>query len=93
MTHAAEGGQIRRMEASGPVRITQKAQCAVGDRADFDMRTNTATLSGNVVARRSHDVVRGDRMVIDLSTGLTRMEGRQVDAMFNVNSKSAPGGC
>ena len=87
----ADGSRIRRMEADGPVRITQKAQCAVGDRGDFDMRTNTATLSGNVVARRGDDVVSGDRMVIDLTTGKSRMEGKQVAAVFN--PKSGTGGC
>ncbi len=43
---APEGGrnqQIRRMEAKGNVIVTQKEQRAVGDRAEFDMRTNTVT--------------------------------------------------
>ena len=45
----AGGQQIRRMEARGSVVVTQKDQRAVGDRAEFDMRTNTVTLIGNVV--------------------------------------------
>ena len=48
--HAGSGQQqIRRMEARGSVVVTQKDQRAIGDRAEFDMRTNTVTLIGNVV--------------------------------------------
>ncbi len=58
----AGGQQIRRMEARGSVVVTQKDQRAVGDRAEFDMRTNTVTLIGNVVITRADNVVRGERM-------------------------------
>src|SRR6202035_685139 len=41
--------QIRRIEATGDVRVTQKDQTAVGDTGTFDMQSNTVTLNGNVV--------------------------------------------
>ena len=90
---APEGGrnqQIRRMEAKGNVIVTQKEQRAVGDRADFDMRTNTVTLIGNVVVTKGDDVLRGQRMVVDLTTGVSRVEsgGGRVEGMFQ--SKSQP---
>ena len=60
---AGQGGQqIRRMEARGSVVVTQKDQRAVGDRAEFDMRTNTVTLIGNVVITSADNVARGERM-------------------------------
>ena len=52
--------QIRRMEARGKVVVTQKDQRAVGDRAEFDMRTNTVTLIGNVDRDNGDNVVRGN---------------------------------
>jgi lipopolysaccharide export system protein LptA len=39
--------QIKRLEAKGGVVITQKDQTATGDSAVFDMKTNTATLTGS----------------------------------------------
>ena len=90
---AAGGGQqqIRRMEARGSVIVTQKDQRAVGDRAEFDMRSNTVTLIGNVVVTNADNVVRGSRMVVDLTTGVARMgetgSGR-VEGIFN--SKAPP---
>ena len=44
--------QIERLEAKGGVVITQNDQTAAGDSAVFDMKTNTATLIGNVVPMR-----------------------------------------
>jgi lipopolysaccharide export system protein LptA len=88
-----EGGrnqQIRRMEAKGNVIVTQKEQRAVGDRAEFDMRTNTVTMIGNVVVTKGDDLLRGQRMVVDLTTGVSRVEsgGGRVEGIFQ--SKSQP---
>ena len=82
--------QIRRMEARGSVVVTQKDQRAAGDRAEFDMRTNTVTMIGNVVVTNADNVVRSQRMVIDLTTGISRLEsgGGRVEGIFN--SKSPP---
>jgi lipopolysaccharide export system protein LptA len=74
--------QIRRIEASGGVLVTQKEQNALGDTGVFDMQSNTVTLNGNVVVTRGKDVVRGQRMIVDLNTGVSRIEGGRVDALF-----------
>lgn len=84
--------QIRRMEAKGNVVVTQKDQRAVGDRAEFDMRSNTVTLIGNVIITNADNVLRGTRMVVDLTTGVARMGdtggGTRVEGIFN--SKGPP---
>jgi lipopolysaccharide export system protein LptA len=81
-------GQISRMEARGNVVVTQKDQTATGDRGDFDMRTNTVVLSGKVVVTKGRDVLRGERLVVNLTDGVSRMEGGQVEALFEPKSKS-----
>jgi lipopolysaccharide export system protein LptA len=80
-------GQIRRMEARGNVVVTQKDQIAYGDRGDFDMRTNTVVLSGKVVVTKGKDLLRGERLVVNLTDGVSRMEGGQVEALFEPKSK------
>jgi lipopolysaccharide export system protein LptA len=82
--------QIRRMEARGSVVVTQKHQRAASDRADFDMLSNMVTLSGNVVVARCNNMLRGQRLIIDMTTGVSRMEG-PVDGLLN--SRSGDGGC
>jgi lipopolysaccharide export system protein LptA len=95
----AGSNQIRRMEARGDVVVTQKDQIATGDRGDFDMRTNTVVLSGKVVVTKGQDVMRGERLVVNLTDGVSRMEGGRVEGIINPKSnsdqkpeqKSAPG--
>jgi lipopolysaccharide export system protein LptA len=66
--------QIRRLEAKGGVVVTQKDQTATGDNGTFDMRANTVTLVGNVMVTQGPNVLRGDRLVVDLTTGVSRVE-------------------
>jgi lipopolysaccharide export system protein LptA len=85
---SSEQQQIRRIEATGGVLVTQKEQNAAGDSGVFDMQSNTVTLNGNVVVTHGKDVVRGQRLVVDMGTGVSRIDGGRVDALFG----SAPKG-
>jgi lipopolysaccharide export system protein LptA len=66
--------RIRRLEALGGVIITSKDQRATGDTGVFDMRTNTATITGNVIITQGPNIMRAERLVVDLKTGFSRME-------------------
>jgi len=70
------GGQqrIKKLEARGGVVVTQKDQTATGDLGLFDMATNTVTLTGNVVMTQGQNVLRGDKLVVDLTSGVSRVE-------------------
>jgi lipopolysaccharide export system protein LptA len=78
--------QIRRIEAKGNVIVVQKDQNAAGDAATFNMKENTVTLVGNVVVTRGEDVLRGQRLVVDLTSGVSKMDQGRVEGLF----KSAP---
>jgi lipopolysaccharide export system protein LptA len=86
----AGNNQIRRMEARDNVVVIQKDQVATGDRGDFDMRTNTVVLTGKVVVTKGKDVLRGERLVVNLTDGVSKMEGGRapIEAMFEPKSKS-----
>lgn len=86
-TPGPEGQQkIKRLEARGDVVVTQKDQTASGDLGVFDMRTNTVTLIGNVVMTQGKNVLRGDRLVVNLESGVSRVEsgknGGRVQGLF-----------
>jgi lipopolysaccharide export system protein LptA len=66
--------QIRRVEAKGGVIVQQKEQTATGESGVFDMRANTVTLLGNVVISQGQNVVRGDRLTVDMTSGVSRVE-------------------
>jgi lipopolysaccharide export system protein LptA len=79
--------QIHRIEAKGDVVVVQKDQNATGDAATFNMRENTVTLVGNVIVTRGTNVLRGQRLVVDLTSGVSKMDGGRIDGIF----QSAPG--
>jgi len=74
------GGEqrIKRLEARGGVVVTQKEQTATGDLGVFDMKTNTVTLTGNpVVMTQGQNVLRGEKLVVDLTSGVSRVESNK----------------
>ena len=92
---------IKRLEAKGSVVVTQKDQAtqkdqtASGDNGVFDVKTNTAILTGNVVVTQGDNVIRGDKLFMDMTTGVTRVESGKgrVDALIKPNnSAGGPGG-
>jgi len=92
---AGDQQQIRRIEATGGVRVIQKDQNATGDNGTFDVQSNTMTLTGNVVVTRGKDVVRGQRLIVDLNTGVSRIEsaaGGQVESLFGPRNDANPQG-
>lgn len=66
--------RIKRLEARGSVVVTQKEQTATGELGIFDMKSNTVTLTGNVVMTQGQNVLRGDKLIVDLTTGVSRVE-------------------
>lgn len=68
------GRQIRRFEAAGGVQVLSKDQKATGDRGVFDMPTNTVVLTGNVIVAQGTNVIRGDRLIVDLTRQTSRLE-------------------
>jgi lipopolysaccharide export system protein LptA len=75
--------QIKRIEAKGGVTVVQKDQNAVGESATFNMRENTVTLIGNVIVTRGADVLRGQRLAVDLTSGVSKMDGGRVDVLID----------
>jgi len=79
--------QIRRLEAKGGVIVNQKDQTATGNNGVFDMKTNTVTLIGNVVVTQGQNVLRGERLIVDLTSGVSRVEGGRVQGLFLPHSQ------
>jgi lipopolysaccharide export system protein LptA len=83
--------QIRRVEAKGGVFVTQKDQTATGDSGVFDMQANTVTLLGNVVISQGQNVVKGDRLTVDLTSGTSRVECGKSQGQCRVQALIQPG--
>jgi lipopolysaccharide export system protein LptA len=86
--------KIKRLEARGDVIVTQKDQTATGKLGIFDMPNNTVTLTGDVVMTQGQNVLRGDKLVVNLTNGVSRVEsskdGRgRVEGLF-IPSEGTP---
>jgi len=84
---------IKRLEARGSVVVKQKEQIVTGDKAVFDTKANLITMSGGVVLTQCQNVLRGDRLMVDMTTGVSRVESDagRVQALFIQGSEGCGG--
>lgn len=88
-TLQAETGRIRRIEAAGPVTVTQVDQVGTGDSGVYDKNENKVYLIGNVVLSQGPNVTKGERaskLVYDLDTGYAQVIGGRVNSIFTPGS-------
>jgi lipopolysaccharide export system protein LptA len=69
---------IKRLEAKGSVVVTQRDQTVTGETAIFDAKANLITVLGaagvQVVLTQCNNVLRGDRLRVDMTTGVSRVD-------------------
>ena len=65
--------KIKRAECKGDVFVVQKEQTATGENAVFDVKSNTVVITGNAVVTQGQMVTRGERLVSNLTTGITNV--------------------
>ena len=85
---------IRRLEAKGNVVVTQKDQVVTGESAVFDTKANMITMLGGIVLTQGKNVLRGDRLMVDMATGVSRVEsdsGRVQGLFISSGGGGAPG--
>ena len=93
---AALGGgdnQVRRMEAAGPVTVTNKTQVGTGDRGVYDRVENKVFLIGNPVLTEGPHIVRGNaqsQLIYDLTSGRAQIVGGRVQSLITP-SQGTPG--
>lgn len=67
---------LRKVDAVGNVTITTQTEVLRGDRGDYNGKTKIATLTGNVKLTRGDNQLNGEKAVVDLTTGVSRMLGK-----------------
>lgn len=74
----AEGNAsgIDRLEADGGVTFVTATDAAEAREAVYSVEDGLVTLSGEVLLTQGQNAISGERLVIDLSSGTGRMEGR-----------------
>lgn len=78
------GPQIQRIDANGGVTVSSASETARGDIAIYDLNRRLITMLGNVTLVQGANNVSGGRLVIDLDSGRSVIDGASVGG-------SAPG--
>ena len=68
--------KIQRIMATGGVTVQRGSERARGDTAVYDFNRRIITMAGNVRLNRGGDTLNGGRLVIDLATGVSSVDGR-----------------
>ncbi len=66
---------IQRLDASGNVNVVRGNERASGAAGVYDFNRKLIILSGGVTLRRGGDVLNGGRLVIDLNSGVSSVDG------------------
>lgn len=93
VAYAAGGGAnaITHLDATGKVFLSTPQETAQGAAANYDVGTGIITLTGSVILTRGENVIRGEKLVLNLASGASRMEGG-AGADGRVRALVEPGG-
>lgn len=67
---------IKRLLATGGVTFVTASDAAEATNAVYSVAESTVTLDGNVLLTQGQSAIAGDRLVVNLTSGNGRMEGR-----------------
>ena len=70
---------IARIDATGEVKITSSSERAEGDWGIYDVKGRLITMGGNVLLQRGETIIVGERLELDLVTGITKIDGESQD--------------
>lgn len=73
--NAKESNAIRLIEAFGNVFLSSPTEMAQGENGVYNLDTDKIELTGAVQLTRGENVIRGDRLDMDLVTGKSRVTG------------------
>jgi lipopolysaccharide export system protein LptA len=77
---------ISRIDAVGGVDISKGDTRAQGQTAIYDLNRRIITMIGNVRLNRGGDVLTGERLTIDLTTGISSVDGRGANSGSGASS-------
>jgi len=83
--HLEEGGEIKSIVAQGEVRIVQETTEGRGERADYELKKEIITLTGDpVVVDKDRGMTRGDKLTFHMGDGRITVENRERERSLTV---------
>ena len=66
--------QIKELQAIGRVVFLKDKQLATGNKATYYINQDKVIITGNVELKRDGNIIKGEKLIIDFLTGLSKME-------------------
>ena len=66
--------QITELRASGNIIFLKDKQAATGDEAIYYLSQDKVVITGNVELKKDGSIIKGEKLIIDFITGLSKME-------------------
>ena len=66
--------QIKELQAIGKVVFLKDKQLATGDQATYYINEDKVIITGNVELKRDDNIIKGEKLIIDFLSGLSKME-------------------
>ena len=66
--------QIKELQAIGEIVFLKNKQLATGDKATYYINQDKVIITGNVELKRDGNIIKGEKLIIDFLTGLSKME-------------------
>ncbi|MQT13324.1 LptA/OstA family protein [Segnochrobactrum spirostomi] len=88
----AQNQQIEKLEAIGKVLLTSKDQSATGNYGIYDSKAQTFVMTGNVVLTQGKNVVKGDKLTVDLVTNNAHVTSNKRVQMLLIPGQGQNGG-
>ena len=67
--------QITKLEAIGKVVFLKDNQLATGNKAIYHLNQDKVIITGNVELKKNDNILKGEKLIIDFISGLSKMEG------------------
>jgi len=83
----AKNPKIARLDATGRVRLESPGESAEGNWAVYDVKSKTVTLVGDVWLKREGSELKGERLEIDLESGVTKFDGQPLSDSGRVTGR------
>jgi len=84
-------GTIIRIDAIDKVFVSSAEETAQGDIGIYEVADQRLTLTGAVVLTRSENVLRGNKLVMNLATGQSKISGGRVHGRFVAPKRNGNG--
>ncbi len=82
-------GDVKTIIATGNVFYVTPKQVAKAEKAVYDVLKDQVTMSGNVVVTQGKNVIRGDKLILQISTGRAVFDARNTDGQSQGRVRAA----